>query len=360
MSQRRRGHKVALMFDGMSALGPSPDLAILDSVEAIEQSLIALGHRVERVAVDTEARWVERMRKTRYDVAFNMCEGINGVSELELPSIGALELLGVPYTGANSLTTGLCLRKYLMNTIAERSGVPVPAWAVARAGEPVPAVGFPAICKPANEDASLGVEQRSVVRTARALQARLRDMHTLWDEIIVQRFVDGREVNVGIVGDEVLPLSEIDFDGMPSGYWRIVTYNAKWTPGSEEDAGTQPRCPADLSPELAGEIRRIARTAWRAVGGDGYGRVDLRIDAAGRPWLLEVNSNPDIAPDAGLARMARAAGMDYTALIGRVLDEAFKRKPLLQPERWSDAARLSGVKLDTADGDNALAAAGDR
>ena len=185
-------------------------------------------------------------------------------------------------------------------------------------------------------------------------------MHTLWDEIIVQRFVDGREVNVGMLGDDVLPLSEIDFGGMPAGYWRIVTYNAKWTTGSEEDAGTQPRCPADLSPELAEEIRRMARTAWRAVGGDGYGRVDLRIDGTGRPWLLEVNSNPDIAPDAGLARMARVAGMDYTALIGRVLDEAFRRKPLLQPERWADASRLSGVKLAPVEGGDALAASGDR
>lgn len=360
MTRRRTGHRVALMFDAASALGASPDLAILDSVQAIEQSLLALGHTVTRLPVDPEARWVERMRRAKFDVAFNMCEGINGVSELELPSIGALELLGVPFTGANALTTGLCLRKYLMNTLAERAGVPVPAWTVARAGGPLPAVGFPAICKPANEDASLGVEQRSVVRTARALQARLRDMHTLWDDILVQRFVDGREVNVGIVGDQVLPLSEIDFGGMPAGYWRIVTYNAKWTVGSDEDAGTQPRCPADLSPSLSEEIRRIALAAWKAVGGDGYGRVDLRIDTAGRPWLLEVNSNPDIAPDAGLARMARVAGMDYTALIGRVLDEAFKRRPLLQPERWADAARLSGVKPEATEGIELSAAAGDR
>ena len=355
MTRRRTGHRVALMFDAASALGPSPDLAILDSVEAIERALVALGHAVTRLPVDPEARWVERLRKAKYDVAFNMCEGINGISELELPSIGALELLGVPFTGTSALTAGLCLRKYLMNTLAERAGVPVPAWAVARAGDRLPAVGFPAICKPANEDASLGVEQRSVVRTARALQARLRDMHTLWDEILVQRYVDGREVNVGIVGDEVLPLAEIDFGGMPAGYWRIVTYNAKWTPGSKEDAGTQPRCPADLTPDLSEEIRRIARTAWRAVGGDGYGRVDLRIDADGQPWLLEVNANPDIAPDAGLARMARVAGMDYTALIGRVLDEAFRRTPLQQPERWGDAARLSGVTPDADVGADARA-----
>lgn len=343
MSPRRSGHRVALLFDGMSALGPTPDLLILDSVEAIEQALVSLGHTVTRVPVDMDGRWVERVRKGRFDAVFNMCEGINGTAEMESPVIGALELLGLPYTGASSLTTSLCLRKHLMNALAERMGVPVPAWGLARAGGPIPAVGFPAICKPATEDASLGVEQRSVVRTPRELVARLRDMHTLWDEVIVQRFVNGREVNVGLVGHEVLPLAEIDFGRMPDGHWRIVSYQAKWEPESAEYIGTVPRCPAQLPDALAEEVRTIARAAWLAVGGDGYGRVDLRIDVSGRPWLLEVNANPDIAPDAGLARMARVAGLDYAALIARVLDAAFARKPMLSPERWADAQRLSGV-----------------
>lgn len=344
-TSRKAGVRVALLFDGMSALGPTPDLAILDSVEAIERSLVELGHVVTRVPVDTEGRWVERVRKGRFETAFNMCEGINGTAEMESPVIGALELLGLPFTGASSLTTSLCLRKHLMNTLANGAGAPVPAWALVRAGDPLPAVGYPAICKPATEDASLGVEQRSVVRTPRALATRIRDMHTLWDEVIVQRFVAGREVNVGIVGDTVLPLAEIDFDAMPDDHWRIVSYSAKWAPESPEYIGTVPRCPADLSESLADEIRKIARTAWRAVGGEGYGRVDLRIDLVGRPWLLEVNANPDIAPDAGLARMAGVAGMNYTALIGRVLDAAFARKPMLAPERWADAQRLSGLEV---------------
>ena len=343
MRARSNNRRIALLFDGVSALGPTPDLLILDSVEAIECALQELGHTVTRVPVDMEGRWVERLRKGHHDAAFNMCEGINGTAELESPVIGALELLGLPFTGASSLTTSLCLRKHLMNALAERCGAPVPAWALARAGAPLPAVGYPAIAKPATEDASLGVEQRSVVRTPRALAARLRDMHSLWDEIIVQRFVEGREVNVGIVGNTVLPLAEIDFGAMPEGHWRIVSYSAKWAPESREYMGTVPRCPADFTDELAEEIRSIALTSWRAVGGDGYGRVDLRVDAAGRPWLLEVNPNPDIAPDAGLARMARVAGLDYRALIGQVLDAAFARKPMLSPERWADAQRLSGV-----------------
>ena len=113
----------------------------------------------------------------------------------------------------------------------------------------------------------------------------------------------------------MLPIAEINFGEMPRGMWKIVSYQSKWITGSEEDLGATPSCPADLSPELTRELEKIAITAWRAVGGQGYGRVDFRIDSDGRPWLLEVNPNPDIAPDAGLARMARVAGMDYNALI---------------------------------------------
>ena len=210
----------------------------------------------------------------------------------------------------------------------------------------MPAVGFPAICKPAAEDASLGVEQRSVVRTGRALVERLTAMHERWDEVVVQRYVDGREVNVGIVGDRVLPIAEIDFREMPRGLWRIVSYRSKWDEGSEEDSGALPRCPADLPPTLTSELGSIALKAWRTVGGDGYGRIDFRIDSAGRPWLLEVNANPDLSPTAGLARMARAAEMDFASLARRIADRAVSAPqtiPVLDAELWALTQRLSGV-----------------
>jgi D-alanine-D-alanine ligase len=206
-------------------------------------------------------------------------------------------------------------------------------------------VGFPAICKPAAEDASLGVEQRSVVRNQRQLAARVEAMLEQWDEIVVQRFIDGREINVGVVGDEVLPIAEIDFAGLPSDRWRIVTYRSKWETGSVEDLGAVPRCPARLAARVATAARRIALAAWRTVGGSGYGRVDMRIDSAGKPWILEVNANPDIDPDAGLARMARVAGMEYPALIRAIcelgLDRARARRTNV--ERWDLVQALSGL-----------------
>src|SRR5215207_2483962 len=336
--------KVVVLFDGISALGKSPDLAILETVEAVEAVLAGDGHEPVRIPVNPDARWVERVRRAKPDLAFNLCEGIDGVASLESSVISSLELLGIPYTGSSSWTTSICLRKHIVNTMLEAAHLPVPRFGVARIGEPLPIVGFPAICKPAAEDASLGVEQRSVVKSARGLHARIRQMHEEWDDVLVQRFIAGREVNVGILGDRVLPVAEIDFSAMPDQYWRIVSYRSKWHTGSDEDVGSVPRCPADLPDALVGELGRIALAAWRAVGGTGYGRVDMRIDAAMRPWILEVNANPDFAPDAGLARMARTAGIDYTSLVRLVCEQAFAKPRESSDERWARKQRLSGVE----------------
>src|ERR687885_401735 len=234
--------KIALLFDGASALAKSPDVLILSTVEAVEESLAAEGNEVVRVPVYPDGRWIERVRRGKFHLAFNLCEGIDGVAALEPSVVSVLELMGLPYTGSSSWTTALCLRKHLVNALLERARLPVPRWGLVRPGGTLPSVGYPAIAKPAAEDASLGVEQRSVARSARALTARVGAMHERWDEVLVQRFVDGREVNVGILGDAVLPIAEIDFGALPKGMWRIVSYRSKWDEGSDEDVGAAPRC----------------------------------------------------------------------------------------------------------------------
>ena len=336
--------KIGVLFDGMSALGVNPDGLILESVEAVENAIADWGNEHVRIPVNPDGRWVERVRRAKFDLVFNLCEGIDGVAALEPMVISVLELFGIPFTGNTSTTAALCLRKNVVNTVLDRAGLPVPRWALARKGDDFSSVGFPAICKPAAEDASIGIEQRSVVRSSRALAARVEAMHERWDEVLVQRYIDGREINVGVVDGEVLPIAEINFGEMPRGMWKIVSYQSKWITGSEEDVGATPSCPADLSPDLTRELERIAVNAWRAVGGQGYGRVDMRIDSTGRPWLLEVNPNPDISPDAGLARMARVAGMDYNALIRRVCEAGLKQRIDMSPELWQRALRLSGMQ----------------
>jgi D-alanine-D-alanine ligase len=337
--------KIAILFDGASAYAAAPDQLILGTVDAIAAELAREGNEIIRVPAHQDAKWVDKLRRARVDLVFNLCEGIDGVAALEPPVISVLELMCIPYTGSSSWTTSLCLRKHVVNTALEHAGLPVPKSAIVRRGSAIPSVGFPAICKPAAEDASIGVEQRSVVRSSRALAERVGAMLERWDEVLVQRYVEGREVNVGILGDATLPIAEIDFGHMPKGMWRIVTYRSKWETGSDEDLGSAPLCPARLPAGVATQLRRVAVAAWRLVGGAGYGRVDMRIDQDGRPWILEVNANPDIAPDAGLARMARIAGIEYGALVRQVSELGLQRarESTNHAERWALAQRLSGV-----------------
>jgi D-alanine-D-alanine ligase len=161
-----------------------------------------------------------------------------------------------------------------------------------------------------------------------------------FDEVLVQEYVAGREFNVGFVGKRMLPIAEIRFDGMPDGSWPIVSYAAKWIPGSPEDEGTQPVCPAEVQPEVAQRIGEVARAAWLHMsGGEGYGRVDLRVDEQGQPFVLEVNPCPDLSSNAGLARMGRAFGWSYDDLVIQIVDES-----LMRAQRHSAAAALvSGV-----------------
>jgi D-alanine-D-alanine ligase len=337
--------KIAILFDGASA--SAPDQLIVGTVDAVAAELASEGNEIVRVPVSPDAKWIEKLRRARVDLVFNLCESIDGVAALEPPVISVLELLHLPYTGSSSWTTAICLRKHVVNEALHGAGLPVPRFAVVRRGGTLPSVGFPAICKPAAEDASIGVEQRSVVRTTRQLTERVSAMLERWDEVLVQRYVEGREVNVGILGDATLPIAEIDFGRMPKGMWRIVTYTSKWEAGSVEDLGSAPRCPARLPSTVATQLRRVAISAWRLVGGAGYGRVDLRVDERGRPWILEVNSNPDIAPDAGLARMARVAGIEYGALVRQICELGLQRtrEGVTTAERWMHAQRLSGVPI---------------
>lgn len=340
---------VAILFDGASAYATDPDMLILGTVDAIQAALESEGNTVTRVPIHQDGKWIERVRRGKYDLVFNMCEGIDGIATLEPPVIAVLELFGLPFTGSSSYTAAVCLRKHVVNTLLDRAGLPVPRFGVVKRGGALPSVGYPAICKPAAEDASLGIEQRSVVRNSRQMAERVHAMLESWDEIIVQRFVAGREVNVGIIGNTVLPIAEIDFSGMPEGRWRIITYTSKWETGSVDDLGAVPRCPAKLPKKVADEVRRVALAAWKLVGGTGYGRVDMRIDDEGRPWILEVNANPDIAPDAGLARMAAVAGQTYAALIREICELGLKRTfEKADDNEWALAQRLSGVVLDEA------------
>ena len=313
--------KVVLLYDAGADHWSDADVtAVMVSLRRIGAILRAAGHQVQPVAARPGLAWVRACQ--RADLVYNFCEGLEGVSGMEPMLVGALELTGTPFTGCGARAVTLCHRKPVVNAWLASQGLPVPEWVMPR-GHGVPAdFPLPAIVKPAAEDASVGIDQGAVVTTRKALRQRVAALTEQFDDVIVQRYVTGREFNVGIVGTTVLPISEIDFSAMPADRWNIVSFEAKWEPGSLDDLGSQPVCPAEIPQALAKQLETIATAAWRAVGGSSYGRVDLRVDAEGAPWVIEVNPNPDLSEDAGLARMARAAGWTYDELVLGIANRA--------------------------------------
>jgi D-alanine-D-alanine ligase len=318
--------RVAIIHDGATDGWAAADVAsVMENVQEVRTTLRGVGHDVEVVPVRLgELRWLQRA--ARADLVFNLCESIGGVARYEDCVVGALELLGVPFSGCRFTAITGCHRKHQANALLQMAGVPVPTFLLAQ-GNQLPAdVPLPAIVKPNGEDASVGIDGGAVCTTRKALRDRVARMLEQFNEVLVQAYVPGREFNVGFVGSQMLPVSEISFARMPEGSWPIVSYAAKWVPGSPEDEGTQPVCPARIPGPLARRIGAVARRAWEALAGsEGYGRVDLRLDDAGQVWVLEVNPCPDISRDAGLARMARAHGWAYEELLLRIVDEALGR-----------------------------------
>ncbi|MGH7703595.1 MAG: D-alanine--D-alanine ligase family protein [Gemmatimonadales bacterium] len=332
--------KAAILFDAGGAHWDQKDVAaVVQNAREIQGCLKSRGYETCLVPIHLgEFGWLNRVR--RADVVFNLCEGIDGYSRYEDFVVGTLELAGVPYTGCRPWAVAVCHRKNVANTLLSRNGVPIPSFVLAQGNRVPNELTLPAIVKPAAEDASLGIDAGAVCTTKKALKKRLAEMAEQWEEVIVQEYVAGREFNVGFVGKHMLPIAELCFDGMPEGSWPILTYAAKWEAGSPEDLGSVPVCPAELTADLAKRIGQVARQAWEYLtDAEGYGRVDMRVDSTGQPYVLEVNPNPDLSDCAGMSRMAKVQGWDYDELIGRIVDEALSRSHSSQ----AAAALVSGA-----------------
>jgi D-alanine-D-alanine ligase len=327
-------------YDAELTAGTGVDVsAVAASANAVADALRATGFTVETLGVegagDLEAV-LTKLRTDRPDVIFNLCESMGGDPRNE-PIIPALfDLHRLTYTGGDGLCLGICLHKRRTKHILIGCGVPTPPFRFLQVERDLEALraerlDYPWFLKLAHEDASIGVEETNLVVDFDALAARTRRM---WSEfgqsVLAERFIAGREVNVTLLGEtdapEVLPLHEIDFAAMPAGRPHIVTYAGKWDEQHVDYAGTKPVPLRDANPALRARIEAAARAAWAAVGLRDYGRVDLRIDADGGAWVIDVNPNPDISPDAGVARSAKVAGLDYPQLVRKVAIGAFARR----------------------------------
>jgi D-alanine-D-alanine ligase len=316
------------------------EYGVLDELESVQRALLPSGHDTKIVAVALDAyKLIDELRNDRPDMIFNLCESFDGDPTQEMNVASLFELLKIPYTGSRALTLGLALNKWRVKEILNYYDIPTAPHYVCKNSNEFNQNGyskvkdkFPLIVKPSREDASIGIENKSVVYNEAELKTRIE---YILDEY--KQFIDGREINVSVVGnvekDEndliVFPISEIDFSDMPPDYQKIVSYNSKWMYKTVEFAGTKAVCPArDLTPGLEKIIRDTAKKVYRIIGASDYARVDFRVKD-NIPYVLEMNPNPDISSDVdedtGFTRSGKAYGWSYEELIQNIIKFATER-----------------------------------
>lgn len=315
---------------GEAALDDMSETSFMNEIGFITAALQKCFTRVETVAVTkniTES--VEKLKQFAPAVVFNLVESVEGVAEYEIYHAGLYDLLKLPYTGNTPQCLGNCLHKFRAKHILHSSGVPVPQAEILSPGMPLAIthhLHFPLITKLLKEDASIGISEHSVVHNETELKQQLKFLFESYHQpVIVEEYIDGREFNIGILGDMPLPISEISFEGLPAHFPKIVTYEGKWMQESLYYKHTVPLCPAPLDEEMTKRLHRIALSAYKAMDCRDYARVDVRVDVHGNPHVIEVNPNPDISTDAGFTRAASKIGIDYDALIKRIAEFAVER-----------------------------------
>ena len=303
----------------------------LKQINMIKKSLSKKYMSVETLPVNSDIKLA--MKKILHyspDLIFNFVESVEGNSNLESYVAGLFDLMEIPYTGNGPISLGNCLIKSRTKQILQSHGVRTPKHMIAHVNR-FPEknnfmLKFPVILKLAREDASIGISELSVVNNLDALKERLEYLFTNFNqEVLIEEYIDGRELNVAILGDQILPISEIRFDGLPEEFPKIVTYEAKWSPESVYYKNTVPRCPAPLDDSLRQKIEKMALEAYDAMECRDYARVDIRLNQRNVPYVIEVNPNPDISPDTGFVRSAAAAGIGYDELLFKISTFALKR-----------------------------------
>jgi D-alanine-D-alanine ligase len=311
------------------------EIGVVEEMEDIKSALNSLGYRTTIFNVDSNFfRLIDYLRDDRPDLVFNLVESVENESAQEMNVAGVYELMNIPFTGAGPLALGTALNKPRVKEILAAHGIRTPRFMVFGVKDRVAmqdGMTFPLIVKPAHEDASVGIDDCSVVYNLPDLRKRVRFIQTEYDQAaLAEEYIDGRELNVAILGNKppaALPISEIDFSGLTGDMHKIVSYEAKWIHGTVAYEGTRGVCPAVLPAQLEARIKETAVRAYSLIGCRDYARVDFRLTKDGVPYVLEVNPNPDISDDAGFARSARAQGYTFAEIVGKIVESALERRP---------------------------------
>lgn len=300
----------------------------------VAETLRSIGHDVHQLGVEDDLN-VIRKGITEFEphIVFNLMESFHGVGVFDAHVVSFLELLRIPYTGCNPRGLMLARDKALSKMLMTGHRIPVPDFWVVRMGRKVrrpKRLRFPLIVKSLTQEASIGISRASVVEDDERLAERVRFIHeSIGTDAIVERFIEGRELYVGIVGNQrlqVFPVWELRFDTLPHDGRLLMTDRAKWSSKYQKKYGIMTGA-ADLSAEMASRIQHLCKRVYRTLDLSGYARVDLRLDADGRVYVLEANPNPQLAYGEDFAESAEHGGIEYEELLQLILNNGLRWRP---------------------------------
>ena len=312
----------------------SPEDPVLGQIET---ALRTLGHEASRVCVAADiVPVIAALQAANPGIVFNLAESFDGKSALESNVAALLNLLGLRYTGSSPSALLMAGDKSLTKKLLRFHGILTPQFATVYRGalDHVGDLTFPLIVKPPQEDASLGITSRSVVRDIRELLGTMDALQREFQSpVLVEEFIEGREFYVGVLGNVTpvaLPVIELDFSAFPVDRPKVATYEAKWgeggtgstTESGAEFAGTTSVFPSNVPPELIARMQRVAVESFNALRLRDYGRVDLRVTAKEEIYVIEVNPNCYLEQASEFSRAAAESGMAHAALIARIVELA--------------------------------------
>ncbi|MBF0395485.1 MAG: hypothetical protein HQK78_01820 [Desulfobacterales bacterium] len=294
---------------------------ILLQVEAVEESLYKLHKNPVRIPFTRNVGdFIKKIEKEKVKMCFNLCETVDENPFFISHPASILELLGISFSGSSSSALMLSTDKLIAKRLIESSDMITPSYVLYNENEPADFsnLKFPVIAKPRFEDASIGIDQESIFHDEVELEKRIKNFYDRFGEIIVEEYIQGREFNLSLFGypaPKVLPIAEIDFSSFPNNLHKIVGYSAKWDKNSFEYNNTPRIFPENLSNVLETKMDLIAQSCFNLFMIRDYARIDMRVNSSGDIYILEINANPCLSPDAGFFAAAEKSGLTYPKMI---------------------------------------------
>lgn len=303
--------KIFVVYNRVKSLAVGGVNDILADEDTVKTAL-AIAKELDGELFELNEKTASKLKNLDADIFFNTAFGIGGAPKSEAEVVTLLEKTGKPYTGSSVKAIILTTDKEATKNVLRAKNLPTPG-----------NTKFPLIVKPSGEDCSLGITQASVVNNMKELDKQVTLLKKIYSEdVLVEEYIDGRELNVTILGNTVLPISEIVFGKSFDSKYKIVDFASKWEEESDSFKETTGICPAKLPINIIEKINQISLEAFRATGCRDYARVDIRLDKNNRPFILEVNANPGVGPNDGTVRSAKAAGYTYKSFLEKIIDEA--------------------------------------